>query len=382
MKVLFFLRRIGPYHHARFRSAMEKFELVVAETRPTSEEYAWKFRPGGEYLVEQFPASEEKEKGIRGPALEQTIKVLLKKHKPDVIVNTGWADPEYNEVVIHASREKIPLVVISDSKKDVVPRKFYLEWIKRLIVKAYSSALVAGTESADYIIGLGFRNDAIFKPWDVVDNEYFHNASVNGSIPFSDRKFVCIARFIEAKNLHRLLEAYSGYVKEGGKRRLVVIGGGPLERSLRGQLSPLGIGHMAELHGFVQQDEIIRHFSEALALILPSTSEQWGLAINEAMAFGLPVVVSAKCGCAIDLVDENRNGIIFDPLNVEAIKLSMQRMDSFSETRWREMGLESYTIIRMWGLREFAEGLEWACLHALRSPLRKPFVSLHKLLAR
>jgi glycosyltransferase involved in cell wall biosynthesis len=382
MKVLFFLRRIGPYHHARFLEAKKKVELVAVETRPGSDEYSWKFRPGEEYITEQFPVFSDPEVGIRGPGLHEAIDNVITKHRPDVIVNTGWADSEYNGIVVHAASKNIPVVVISDSKKDAVSRRFYVEWVKGLVIRAYSSAVVAGTLSADYMMDLGFPGDAIFKPWDVVDNEYFHRASIQTSTGYSARKFLCVARFIEEKNLNRLLDAYSAYVTEGGARRLVLIGGGYMEMLLKSQINALGIGHMIEMHGFVQQEQLVRHFSEAIALILPSLSEQWGLVVNEAMASSLPVLVSSKCGCAVDLVDENRNGIIFDPLDVQAIKQSMKQMDVLSETRWSDMGRESFSIIGKWGLREFSDGLEAACTYALRSPRRKPVVLLHKLLAR
>lgn len=382
MKVLFFLRRIGPYHHARFEAAARLMDLVAVETRATSEEYSWQFKADGRYKIEQFPLSNDRERGIRGPQLDQTIQSLLQKHKPDVIVNTGWADAEYNSIVIHASKAKIPLVVISDSTKGDLVRKFYLEWMKSLVVKAYSSALVAGTDSSDYILSLGFKRNAIFKPWDVVDNDRFRNSNRSSNTSFDQRKFLCIARFIEAKNIPRLLEAFAAYVNEGGKRRLALIGGGVLESRLNELIVSLRIENRVELHRFIQEEEIIRHLSESFALVLPSTSEPWGLVINESMASGLPVLASTKCGATVDLVKDNQNGVIFDPYNIPEITKALQRMDSVSETRWKEMGEESVRIIDNWGLKEFAEGLESACTYAMKSGQRRPFVLLHKFLSR
>jgi 1,2-diacylglycerol 3-alpha-glucosyltransferase len=57
----------------------------------------------------------------------------------------------------------------------------------------------------------------------------------------------------------------------------------------------------------------------ASAFIQASTTEQWGLVVNEAMASGLPVLVSERCGCAPDLVKNGVNGYTFDPYDIKEI---------------------------------------------------------------
>ena len=64
-----------------------------------------------------------------------------------------------------------------------------------------------------------------------------------------------------------------------------------------------------------------------------STTEQWGLVVNEAMAAGLPVLVSERCGCASDLVAHGINGLLFDPYDVESFIAFLETLDGVAIDR-------------------------------------------------
>src|SRR6185503_4794941 len=85
----------------------------------------------------------------------------------------------------------------------------------------------------------------------------------------------------------------------------------------------------------------------------------WGLVVNEAMASGLPVLVSDRCGCASDLVVNGRNGFIFDPFDVGAMSEFMLRM-SGSVIDLAAMGAASRQIIANWSPATWAENLQSA----------------------
>lgn len=73
-----------------------------------------------------------------------------------------------------------------------------------------------------------------------------------------------------------------------------------------------------------QRSEIGRAYAAADALVLPSDAkETWGLVVNEAMASGLPCVVSAACGCADDLLLPFRPDLCFPTGNIEALVQSL-----------------------------------------------------------
>lgn len=382
LRVLFFLRRIGPYHHARFTEANKKLDLVAVETRPLSEEYPWNFKPGDDYGIERLPPSADKETALPGKLLKSEIRRLFEAHRPDVVVTTGWADPEYHAVVLEALRWRVPRVVISDTLYETEPRKIHRELVKRLVLRAYSSAIVAGTASRSYLRRLNFKDSAIFAPWDVVDNNFFARAVAQLESSHDEKFFLCISRFIPEKNLPGLIEAYDRYSRKGGTRRLVLAGSGPLEGEVRTQIHDLGIGNKVQLAGFVSYNALPRYMSGALCLILPSVSDTWGLVVNEAMAFGLPVLVSQNCGCAVDLVRDKENGCIFDPFRVDDIADKMLFMSEISEAEWKEMGKASRTIIASWDLKDFSEALYNACRYAIFHPAKQAVKWVHMALSR
>ncbi|MEZ4695505.1 MAG: glycosyltransferase [Rhodothermales bacterium] len=105
------------------------------------------------------------------------------------------------------------------------------------------------------------------------------------------------------------------------------------------------------------------------ALIHPATRDQWGLAVNEAMASGLPVIVSTGAGCCRDLVVDGVNGFTFDPLDTGLLADIMRRVTSEDAERML-FGRASRERISDWSPETFAHGLAEAIRIALRNPPR------------
>jgi glycosyltransferase involved in cell wall biosynthesis len=117
------------------------------------------------------------------------------------------------------------------------------------------------------------------------------------------------------------------------------------------------------------------------AFVHVSTTEQWGLVVNEAMASGLPVMVSNRCGCVYDLIREEYNGFAFDPYDVEQLARLMLRVAEMEDEERSRMGDASRRIIADWGPDRFARGLKEAIECAMRvGPIRAGL--LNRLLLR
>src|SRR5262249_59830905 len=99
--------------------------------------------------------------------------------------------------------------------------------------------------------------------------------------------------------------------------KLVLLGEGEQRAKLEGLRDALGLRNDVSMPGFKQYDELPAYYGLASAFVHTSTTEQWGLVVNEAMAAGLPVLVSERCGCGPDLVREGVNGFTFDPRQPE-----------------------------------------------------------------
>jgi glycosyltransferase involved in cell wall biosynthesis len=126
----------------------------------------------------------------------------------------------------------------------------------------------------------------------------------------------------------------------------------------------LGLTDKILMPGFKQYSELLVYYGLAGAFILASTSEQWGLVVNEAMAAGLPVIVSSRCGCAPDLVKHGENGFVFDPEDANSLAQHLRYVSS-DECPRDLMGEASRKIINEWDLQLFARNLHKAAELAL-----------------
>jgi glycosyltransferase involved in cell wall biosynthesis len=374
----FLVQRIGPYHHARLGALAADLTLSV---------HAIEFRPG-EMIYSWDPVVERGPYKRHQSLFASELTNVLDEIRPDVIVCVGYADREIHRAAAWAMRHGVPLVTCSDSTYDDEPRSAIKETLKRLVLSAFDSALVAGSRSQDYLRTLGMNGAARFRPWDVVDNSHFERgadaarhaqAETRFRLKLPARYFICTARFVAKKNLDVLLDAYARYASQAGKSTLslVLLGGGPLEGDLRMRVAAAGLEALVCFPGFIQYPELPAFYGLAETLILPSASDQWGLVVNEAMAAGLPVLVSSRCGCAPDLVCEGENGYTFEPNEAAALAVMLGRIADMDPDRLSGMGRRSREIVAAYTPGAFAAGLRAAMDFArTRSPRRR------RLLAR
>jgi 1,2-diacylglycerol 3-alpha-glucosyltransferase len=139
-------------------------------------------------------------------------------------------------------------------------------------------------------------------------------------------------------------------------------------RVASGQRSERGI---LWLPGFRQIDELPRFYARAGCFVHASTTEQWGLVVNEAMACGLPVIVSERCGCARDLVREGVNGFRFNPENTEQLADLLAKVAGRGFAR-EAFGEASRRIVADFGPERFARGLKAAAVTAVKRGPHRP----------
>jgi glycosyltransferase involved in cell wall biosynthesis len=241
------------------------------------------------------------------------------------------------------------------------------EKIKKLIITSYQAALVGGNPHKRYLIKLGMPTDAIFLGYDVVGNDVFYPDQIKSlPSPLNKPFFLAINRFVHKKNLPFLLSAYADYRKLAGNQSwdLVLCGDGELRVQLEQQITNQAIQDYVHLPGFLQQQELLPYFAHASCFIHASIQEQWGLVVNEAMAAGLPVLVSNRCGCYEDLIIEGVNGFGFDPENPQQLTELMLKISS-EKIDLQTMGNAALEHIQKFSPDYFAQGLIQAVNYAL-----------------
>jgi glycosyltransferase involved in cell wall biosynthesis len=260
-----------------------------------------------------------------------------------------------------------PAILVSETKQDDAPRFWWSESIKRWILKHYKAALVGGQPQKRYLIELGMPKEAIFLGYNVVGNESYHPNKIRSlPAPLPKPYFLTINRFVPKKNLLFLISSYAAYRQTAGTQAwdLVLCGDGQLRPQIEQHIAQLGLQDTVHLPGFLQQDELLPYFAHASCFIHASIQEQWGLVVNEAMAAGLPVLVSNCCGCFEDLVIEGVNGFGFDPGNPQELTNLMIKMSS-GQVNLKEMGEASLKHIEKFSPDYFAQGLMQAVEYAL-----------------
>ena len=269
-------------------------------------------------------------------------------------------------------------MLIADSRWRDAPRRRRSEWGKRLLLRHYSAALVAGRESRAYLEGLRFPAAAIAQPWDVVDNAFFQRVAEAARAeapaqpgPALRPHLLCVGRAIPEKNIPALLAAYAAYQQQGGGWGLRLIGcgdAGPQARSLGAMIARLPRPGWVRLEPFLDQDAVARAYGLASALVLPSRKDTWGLVVNEAMAAGLPVIVSTACGSAADLISAGQTGWLFDPADPGQLTAALHRAEAQGPAERAAMVAAARRRLEGFTVTAFARGLAQAVHHAHRHP--------------
>lgn len=170
-----------------------------------------------------------------------------------------------------------------------------------------------------------------------------------------------VGKLVDKKRPQLALEAFAR-VRQQMRCALLIVGAGPLEAEMRREASGIADVHFA---GFLNRSAIARAYAAADALVLPSAAhETWGIVVNEAMNFSLPVLVSDKVGCARDLVRDGENGYIVPVDDVTAFAAALGRLLADEELR-RAFGLRSLDLVDAWTHERAAEGVVQACLAAV-----------------
>lgn len=379
--------RLGPYHLARSNAAFHELKdlgikVVVMETASLDNTYAWE-KDNGATAFERIVALPGKVYESISPVESwRGITSILDRINPRAIFIHGYCTYDAWSALAWCKLHRRPAILMSDSKDDDMPRVAWKEWLKGRVVRQFRAALCAGSPQRSYLEQLGMPPERIFDGFDVVDNEFFsegadqarQNSDIYRSMaglespgPF----FLASGRFVKCKNLDGLLHAYAQYRRRiaatfdrSAPWGLVILGDGAERKALEHLVHSENIQGVS-FPGFLQIGDLPIYYGLASVFVHPTFQDTWGLVVNEAMAAGLPVLVSTRCGCAPDLVSEGENGYTFAPENLSKLTDLMVRVSS-GEVDLRAMSIGSRNRIKEWGLKRFVRGIYGALQVALQ----------------
>jgi glycosyltransferase involved in cell wall biosynthesis len=331
---------LAPYSVPRFNAlqALKKDVVVRVMALGASERMReWQVQKSDLGFEYAEAVTGETVENIAPRTLTERVTDWLDDSDPQAVAITGYYYPAMRAAARWARRHGRASIFMGDSQWGDRRRSALREWIKGWWVRRhYDAAFVAGERTAAYLVRLGFPRARIWTGYDVVDNEVFAAGAaaarssgdeLRNRLGLPERFFLFVGRFAPEKNVTRLLNAYARYRRETGRSvwGLVLVGSGPLEQMLRSHAQ--GVPGVV-FAGFQQMDQVSAYYGLASCLVLPSVSEPWGLVVNEAMAAGLPVLISHRCGCVPELLRHGVNGYVCDPFDVVRLSHLMSLLSS------------------------------------------------------
>ncbi|MDL2323427.1 glycosyltransferase family 4 protein [Bacteroidales bacterium OttesenSCG-928-A17] len=354
-------------------------ELTVVEISGKGSPYSFASKETNADLnwICLFP--NERMEDLNPKEAKTTVLQKLDKLMPDAILSGSIAFSSGAAAVDWAKRNDKAVVIFDDSKLEDVPRNFIVNSVKKIIYSNVDAVLCPAEDWLNTFRFWGFKKEAVFFGEDVVDNQFW-TRKTTGTQELPDRYFLAVGRQIERKNFIVLLNAFYLFRKNNpdSTYELVLVGDGPERKELEKRV-PEEIKNKVHFFNFKEQEELREIYQRASVFILPSLSEQWGLVVNEAMAAGLPVIVSKQCGCASSLVSENQNGFLFNAGDTEQLVAVLQKINKLKDLELKNMGKKSQEIISQWDLDRFSKGAIDAVYYAVNNR-RKPFYFLAKFL--
>jgi glycosyltransferase involved in cell wall biosynthesis len=310
---------------------------------------------------------------------------LVRKGKFDAVVVYGYAYLSFWIAILAAKSAGVPLILATDSVRLYSPRQgwWWKRWLKQPIVRfiyrrVADIVLVPSTATRQFIQSLGVPDDRIAFSHYTVDNRYFEQGAAgvdrnavrrSWGIPPDAFVILFCAKLAPWKRPQDLLAAFAAAQNGGGAALptpyLVFAGEGSLRSRLETEARALGVEDRVRFLGFVNQSKLSEVYCASDVLVLPSAHEPWGLVVNEAMACGLPVVVSDRVGARLDLVIHGETGEVYPVGDVQSLARTLRTLLSDC-AQMKRMGAAARKRIETWSYRESLEGFVEAVEKAVR----------------
>jgi glycosyltransferase involved in cell wall biosynthesis len=349
-KIALLWSQFAAYHVDRCDAVAERLqgraEVLAIEVASSSQTYAW--APSGDLAkARKLTLFPDQEYESISPLRRLAAQFRAMRRCQMALIGIPYNRPEIIFLSWLLWLWGVRVILMSESKFDDYGRSLLTEIAKSIALVPYRAAVVGGRRHASYLRFLGFRRRPVLPGYDAVSMDRVRGQAGETAMDHANRPFIFVGRFVAKKNLIELIEAYALYAGRAGKdaRKLVLVGSGPLDDALRARAGELGLADRVEFPGFLSSEDVSRRLGAALALLLVSTVEQWGLVVNEALALGLPVIVSSQAGSSDALVRNLVNGYVVETGSIEGLARAMNLLAS-DEALWTNLSQGS--LSRAW----------------------------------
>lgn len=282
--------------------------------------------------------------------------------KYDAVVLQSWTNFTWWLAFLACIFSGTPVMFMTDSNISAEGSKSaFLKFFRKVVLKGFlfkfaSGFLTSGTANEEFYRYYGVPDKKMVRSsfsWGYEElfskgEEILNNREkLRKFYKISDNEFVIlyVGRLSPEKDLGTLLEAYSKVKNEN--KKMFFVGNGPMLNMIKKKIKELDVKNV-ELVGFQNRDSILNYYAISDLLVLPSISETWGMVVNEAMCFGLPVISSDKVGAAVDLIKNGYNGFIFRSRDSEELAVCIRKIIELPKESYQDYRKNSRIIISNW----------------------------------
>ena len=251
--------------------------------------------------------------------LNADVRGRLRRADPDLVVVGGWNQPAFWSAL---TLRRPTIVWVESTAREERRGRGPGELAKRALVRRAAGFLVPGRAAAEYVRSLGAPEERIAIAPNAVDTSIF--AAGRPQSRSGRCTFICVSRLSREKGADVLVRAMEGVDAE-----LLLVGDGPDEELVR-TLAPQNVSFA----GRVPRDELPALYLGADVFVMPSRSETWGMAMQEAAAVGLPLIATDAPGAAHDLIEDGVNGYRVPVEDVDALHDALVK--AAADPAWRE----------------------------------------------
>src|SRR5258708_29238477 len=288
---------------------------------------------------------------------------------PAVIFFSGWGSVTALLGLATCRMLRVPSFIYGDSSLPPPVdswRASIRAGLIRMIFGLTTGFMVSGARNADYYAHYGANRGTFFLlPW-AIDNDRFMGAAAFApgaraalrtryGIRDDAMAILFSAKLVPRKDPFTLLRAFER-MEHRSRAALVFMGDGELRGALEAYVRERAIPDVHFL-GFINHNDIPHHYPMCDVFVLPSTYEPRGAGINEAMACGLPVIVTDRCGSIGDIVAEGENAFVY-PVGDDARLAAQLDVLAGDEALRARMGQRSREIIQPWSYGRGVEGVK------------------------
>ncbi len=298
---------------------------------------------------------------------------VLKERNIEILIVNGWVVKSCLQGLRAARRLGIPCVVRGEANS-LRPRAWWKNIGHRVLVNRYAACLYIGEASKRFYQSHGVPEQRLFfSPYCIENNRFSQSAlsendgeSIRAKYGISagDVCFMFCGKFEDKKHPLTIIQAFRQLLETHQNAHLVMVGDGELRTACELYVEE----HKLPVYfaGFVNQQGIPNYYAATDCLVLASNhGETWGLVVNEAMASGLPVIVSSQVGCHLDLITEGQTGWVFEYGNVPDFVAKL-KLACDDHLQLRSMGERARERIAGYSPEVAVEGIRQA-VESLRS---------------